>query len=100
MPAGYTRFMATVGFDQASGAAAYRRHRAIAGLHQKPVAACARRDSLQVPVALAELGLPAGSTVQDLWSGRAPGPLSGSFAPYIRRHGAGFYRISRPKAGK
>ncbi len=57
-------------------------------------------DSVRVPVALAELGLPPGSTVQDLWSGRSRGAVSGEFAPYIRRHGAGFYRISSPKTRK
>ncbi|MVN76014.1 alpha-galactosidase [Hymenobacter sp. HMF4947] len=50
-------------------------------------------DSVQVPVALTELGLPRGGAVQDLWSGRAVGTFSGAFAPYIRRHGAGFYRL-------
>ena len=37
------------------------------------------------------------STNQDLWSGRVLGAVTGEFAPYIRRHGAGFYRLSSPK---
>ncbi|MGI4886682.1 MAG: NPCBM/NEW2 domain-containing protein [Janthinobacterium lividum] len=99
LPAGYTRFTATVGLDQA-GAVQNTGGTVQFLVFTKSPFRPAPADSVQVPVALAELGVPRGSAVQDLWSGRALGPLTGSFAPYIRRHGAGFYRISRPRAGK
>jgi len=51
-------------------------------------------------VALADLGLAPGCVVQDLWSGRQVGKFTTEFAPFIRRHGAGFYRISGPKLAK
>ncbi|OGX89214.1 hypothetical protein BEN49_09400 [Hymenobacter coccineus] len=99
LPAGYVRFTATVGLDQAAaGQNTGGTFQAL--VFTKSPLRPAPADSVRVPVALAELGMPAGSRVQDLWSGRALGPQNGSFAPYIRRHGAGFYRISRPKAGK
>jgi hypothetical protein len=51
-------------------------------------------DSVRVPVSLQEMGVAAGATVQDLWTGKKLGEFSGDFAPYIRRHGAKLYRIS------
>jgi alpha-galactosidase len=57
-------------------------------------------DSVRVPVALPELGLASGATVQDMWTGRQVGIFRQGFAPYIRRHGAGFYRLSARKAGR
>ncbi|TPG63653.1 NPCBM/NEW2 domain-containing protein [Hymenobacter nivis] len=99
LPAGYTRFTATVGLDQAAaGQNTGGTFQAL--VFTKSPFRPAPADSVQVPVTLTELGVPRGSRVQDLWSGRALGPLNGDFAPYIRRHGAGFYRISRPAAGK
>jgi alpha-galactosidase len=99
LPSGYTRFKTGVGLDQA--AAGQNTGGTVQFLvFTKSPFSPAPADSVQVPVALPELGVPNGSTVQDLWSGRNLGPLKGGFAPYIRRHGAGFYRISRPKAGQ
>ncbi|MDO7847813.1 NPCBM/NEW2 domain-containing protein [Hymenobacter sp. M29] len=96
LPAGYTRFRTTLGLDQA--AARQNTGGTIGGLlfttsPYRPAPA----DSVRVPVALRELGLPAGARVQDLWTGRQLGPVTGEFAPYVRRHGARLYRISKPK---
>ena len=57
-------------------------------------------DSVRVPVLLKELGFMAEATVQDLWTGQALGKLTGEFAPYVRRHSAGLYRISGQKPTK
>ncbi|WP_223649646.1 NPCBM/NEW2 domain-containing protein [Hymenobacter psoromatis] len=96
VPAGYVRFTATVGLDQAAAG------QNTGGTFQALVftqAPCqpAPPDSVRVPVALAELGFTGGATVRDLWSGRSLGAVSGEFAPYVRRHGAGFYRLSKAK---
>jgi alpha-galactosidase len=99
LPSGYTRFKTGVGLDQAATGQNTGGTVQFLVFTKSPFSP-APADSVQVPVALPELGVPNGSTVQDLWSGRDLGPLKGSFAPYIRRHGAGFYRISRPKAGQ
>jgi alpha-galactosidase len=53
---------------------------------------------LRVLVTIQVLGLASGATVQDLWTGRQVGLFSPEFAPYIRRHGAGLRRLSKPKA--
>ncbi|TFZ65577.1 Melibiase subfamily [Hymenobacter sp. UV11] len=99
LPAGYSRFTATVGLDQAAAGQNTGGTFQALVFTQSPYQA-APADSVRVPVALAELGLPAGATVQDLWSGHSLGAVRGEFAPYIRRHGAGFYRISGPKIKK
>ena len=99
LPAGSTRFATTVGLDQAG--AVQNTGGTLQFLvftqdpHRPPPA-----DSVRVPVALADLGLAAGATVQDLWSGRQLGSCSAEFAPYIRRHGAGLYRLSGPRPPK
>ena len=95
LPAGYTRFTTTVGLDQAG--AVQNTGGTINFLvftHDpyRPVPA----DSMRVPVPLAELGVAAGATVQDLWTGRPVGQVSREFAPYVRRHGAVLYRIVNP----
>ena len=49
---------------------------------------------VQVPVKLSDLGFDAGCKVTDLWTGKRLGGFEGSFAPMIRWHGAGLYRLS------
>jgi len=99
LPPGVTRFTATVGLDQA--AAGQNTGGTLQGLvFTKNPYQPAPADSVRVPVQLATLGLPKGSTVQDLWSGRQLGPVSGAFAPYVRRHGVVFYKISPPAQPK
>ncbi|AMJ65788.1 hypothetical protein AXW84_10375 [Hymenobacter sp. PAMC 26628] len=73
MPAGYARFTATVGLDQAAAGQNTGGTFQALVFTKRPFRP-APTDSAQVPVALAELGLPAGCTVQDLWSGRTLGP--------------------------
>ncbi len=98
LPAGYTRFTTAVGLDNAGAGQNTGGTVQFLVYTQNPLLP-APADSVRVPVALAELGL-AGATVQDLWSGRSRGTFTQEFAPYIRRHGAGFYRLSQLKSGK
>ncbi|WP_210520017.1 NPCBM/NEW2 domain-containing protein [Hymenobacter terricola] len=93
LPAGYTRFTTSVGLDQA-GAAQNAGGTLNFLVFTKSPFQPAPADSVRVPVPLKELGITTGATVQDLWTGRDLGKLTGEFAPYIRRHGAGLYRIS------
>jgi len=50
-----------------------------------------------IPVDLAQLGFSGSCEVEDLWSGKKIGKFSGVFAPDIRPHASGFYRISGGK---
>ena len=49
---------------------------------------------LPVTVNLADLGLPGGARVRDLWTHAELGDFRGEFAPVIPFHGAGLYRLS------
>ena len=49
---------------------------------------------LPVPVKLSEIGFEGSCRVTDLWTGERLGRVSESFAPVIRWHGAGLYRLS------
>jgi len=51
-------------------------------------------QGLPVPVKLSDIGMDAGCRVVDLWTGKRLGWFEGSFAPLIRWHGAGLYRLS------
>jgi alpha-galactosidase len=97
LPAGYTHFKVGVGLDQAAAGqntGGSVQFRVFTKSPMKPTPA----DSVKVPVALAELGLTKGCTVQDLWSGKTVGTFTTEFAPFVRRHGAGFYRLSSSTA--
>ena len=52
-------------------------------------------DSLKVPVKLEQLGLHGSFNIKDLWNNKNLGNFNDEFAPFIKNHGAGLYRISR-----
>ena len=92
LPAGYTRFRATAGLDQAGAAQNTGGTLQFLVFTKNPLRP-APADSVQILVALAQLGLAGKCTVRDLWTGQAT-TASDEFAPYVRRHGARLYRIS------
>ncbi len=97
MPAGYTRFKAGVGLDQAAvgqNTGGSMQFLVFTKSPMQPMPA----DSVRVPMTLTELGLAQGCTVQDLWSGKTLGNFTTEFAPFVRRHGAGFYQLSSSAA--
>jgi len=99
LPAGCTRFTATVGLDRAAAG------QNTGGTFQALVFTKAPMlpppaDSVRVPVKLSELGLTAGATATDLWTGQTFGVKDAELAPFVRRHGAVFYKLTSPKAGK
>jgi alpha-galactosidase len=54
-------------------------------------------DSATIAVQLKDLGFTSTCTAKDLWTSKKVGVFTGEFAPMIKRHGAGFYRISQTK---
>ncbi|SMC00564.1 Glycosyl hydrolase family 98 putative carbohydrate binding module [Hymenobacter roseosalivarius DSM 11622] len=94
LPAGFTRFKATVRLDNAGAA------QNTGGTVQflvftknpfKPVPA----DSVRVEVALQQLGFNSACTIRNLWTGKEVGTFTGKFAPpHVRRHGGKLYRVS------
>ncbi|MDB5234971.1 MAG: glycoside hydrolase family protein [Hymenobacter sp.] len=99
LPAGHTRFSSTVGLDQAGAAQNTGGTLSFLVFTKNPYRP-APADSVRVRVTLKELGVAAGATVQDLWTGREVDKFSDEFAPYIRRHGARLYRISSKMPAK
>lgn len=97
VPAGCTRFTATVGLDRAAAGQNTGGTFQALVFTQNPLLP-PPADSVQVPVTLQELGLPTGTTATDLWTGRSFAVKGGELTPYVRRHGAVFYRLSAPKA--
>jgi len=51
-------------------------------------------DSIRISVKLKDLGLGSKVRISDLWNGKSVGTFSDEFSPWIRRHGAGLYRLS------
>jgi len=49
----------------------------------------------QIPVMFKDMGLNGTYTVTDLWSHKNLGKFTQKFAPSIKRHGAGLYRLSK-----
>ncbi|WP_133273362.1 NPCBM/NEW2 domain-containing protein [Hymenobacter radiodurans] len=99
LPPGFTRFTATVGLDNAGAS------QNTGGTVQflvftknpfKPVPP----DSAQVEVALQQLGFNSACTIRNMWTGKEVGTFTGTFAPHIRRHGAGLYRVSAKQKSK
>jgi hypothetical protein len=56
-----------------------------------------RAEGLAVPVRLADIGFSGGCALRDLWTKQDLGVASGEFAPVIPWHGAGLYRVRRPR---
>ncbi|HEX8426986.1 NPCBM/NEW2 domain-containing protein [Hymenobacter sp.] len=96
LPAGYTRFKTTAGLDKAAV------NQNTGGtinclIFTKNPYTPAPSDSSRVVVPLQQLGFSSACTVRNLWTGKTVGEFTGEFAPFIRRHGAGLYRISAKK---
>jgi alpha-galactosidase len=93
IPEGYMRFTARAGLDKECV-----RHLEGATVQflvftQDP-AGPIPPDSVKIPVKFEHLGLHGVCSVKDLWSHKDLGKFNDEFAPFIRRHGAGLYRIS------
>ena len=94
LPAGYTKLTTTVGLDKAAADQNTGGTLQFLVFTKSPYQP-APLDSAAVAVNLAELGLAGPCTLRDLWTGKTVGTVTGEFAPYVRRHGAHLYRISK-----
>ncbi len=92
LPAGYSRFKAMVGIDDAAAVqnvGATMQFLVYTTDPSGPVPAA----TAAVPVHLQDLGIRGPAIITDLWTGKKVGTFSGVFAPQINRHGAGLYRV-------
>jgi len=98
LPAGVTRFQAFAGIADAAtgnGGVPFGGVRFLV-FTQSPYAT---ENSAPVPVRLQEAGLPISCRVRDLWAKKSLGKARDTFAPHIKAHGAGLYRLSPAPSG-
>ena len=55
------------------------------------------KEEIKIPVNLDEIGIKGTCTIQDVWTNKSLGTFSKEFAPVIRRHASGLYRVSIKK---
>lgn len=96
LPAGYTRFKAKAGLekrgvDQRNGATVKF---CVFTTDPRPSGSS---DGIPVHVKFTDLGLKGECRVRDLWKKQEVGIVTDEFAPKIRYHGAGLYRIGPVK---
>ena len=60
----------------------------------RPAAIPPTKDPVKITVSLADLGISGQAKVRDLWTHTDLGSFTGEFAPVIKSHGAGLYRVS------
>ncbi|MFH1197903.1 MAG: NPCBM/NEW2 domain-containing protein [bacterium] len=94
IPEGYNRFTAKAGLDKeciehTEGASVQFM------IFTQDPAGPQPANSVQVPIKLEDLDLNGSCKIKDLWSGKILGSFSDEFAPFVKRHGAGLYRISK-----
>ncbi|WP_303310827.1 NPCBM/NEW2 domain-containing protein [Hymenobacter sp. BT730] len=94
LPAGFTRFQATAGLDNAGAAQNTGGTLQFLVFTKNPYRPMPV-DSARIPVTMKQLGLSGPCTVRDLWTGKNQEVVTDEFAPFVRRHGARLYRISK-----
>jgi len=52
-------------------------------------------DSIKFSVQLKDMGVSSNVKITNLWTGKNLGIFSDEFSPWIRRHGTGFYKLSK-----
>lgn len=100
LPAGYTRFKVKVGLDKDAVTPEFFGGNAKFLVYTQDPSGPMPADSVKIPVDLEQLGITGTCTIKDVWSNKNLGKFNKEFAPVIRRHASGLYRISVIKANK
>jgi hypothetical protein len=96
IPEGYNHFSATVGLDK--GALAHPERASVQfSVFTEDPAGVKPSEATAIKVNFSELGLEGSYYIKDLWTNTNLGKFSKSFAPEIKLHDAGLYRISKEK---
>lgn len=95
IPEGYKRFKTKVGIDQA-GAVQNVGATVKFLIYTEDPSGPQPPEITPVAVDLKSLGFSSACRITDLWTGKEVGTFRGKFAPLIRRHGAGLYKLSMP----
>ena len=92
LPQGYTHFKGMAGLDNAAAVQNVGATMQFMVFTEEPSGAVPPQ-SMTIPINLKDLGFTSSCKITDLWSGRDLGTFSGEFAPEIKRHGAGLYKL-------
>lgn len=93
LPEGCTRFTSLAGIDNAAAVQNAGATVQFLVFTENPSGTMPTAQ-MPVPVDLKQMGITGSCTITDLWSGKALGKFSGTFAPQINRHGAGIYKVT------
>lgn len=96
IPEGYTRFSSLAGLDNECVEHTEGASVNFLVFTQNPTGTMPA-DSAMVKVKLDQFGITGQCTVRDLWNKKNMGTFTSEFAPFIKLHGAGLYRISKVK---
>lgn len=93
LPAGFTKFKAMAGIDEAGAVQNAGATLQFMVFTQDP-AGIKPPATEQIKIDLKELGCKGPVVVKDIWSGKTLGIFSNEFSPLIQQHGCGFYTIT------
>ncbi|MFN8207243.1 MAG: NPCBM/NEW2 domain-containing protein [Bacteroidales bacterium] len=97
IPAGFSRFRVKAGLDEEAVKKDFFGGNAQFLVFTRDPSGPPRPSVSKIPVCLEEIGIQGSCIITDLWTGKPAGEFSGEFAPEIRRHAAGLYRVSKKK---
>jgi hypothetical protein len=97
IPDGYTRFRAKAGLDEEAVKKDNFGGNAKFLVYTRDPSGPPRAASSRMPVRLEELGIQGPCIIKDVWTNRVVGEFNGEFAPDIRLHAAGLYRVIMKK---
>jgi len=97
VPEGYDRFKAKAGLDNEAVVPGSEGSNVKFLVFTQDPTGPNPADSAKISVTFDQLGLKGTVTVTDLWSHKSLGDFIKEFAPIIKRHGSGLYRISVKK---
>jgi alpha-galactosidase len=94
LPEGFTKFTSLVGIDDVAAAQNVgATFQCMVFLEDPSGTAPASEDTISIQ--LKSLGFDKSVSIKDIWTGENVGKFTKEFAPIIKQHGAGFYKLSK-----
>jgi uncharacterized protein YdhG (YjbR/CyaY superfamily) len=97
IPEGFTRFKAKAGLDIDAVKQEFFGGNAKFLVYTQDPSGPMPADAIKIPVNLEQIGISGTCTITDVWNNQSLGTFSKEFAPVIKRHASGLYRISIKK---
>jgi alpha-galactosidase len=94
LPEGYTKFTSLVGIDAVAASQNTGATIQFMVFTEEPSGPKPPTEE-SITIQLKELGFNKSAVIKDLWTGKIIGTFTNGFAPTIKQHGTGLYRISK-----